>query len=242
MRSLSLILPVYDDDSSVSEIIKDIDKKFRELGLCDYELLIFLDSGSAGLIAQILSELSKDNEKIRVFDKLGNDKIGSIFAAGIKNSRKDYVGIWSAYNQVSVDSFDFILPAIETSDIVPSYIQNPEARQWYRTAISKFNVFFLNMLFGLNFRYYHLCFFKTEFAKKVEIKSSFHSAMSEAIIWLAKSGARCTEVPFIMIPHRFPSKSHALDLRNIIDNVLHHLNLFLTIRIFRKRLELRPRN
>lgn len=240
MQSLSLILPVYANDSNVIKVIGDASKKFDKLGLQNYEFLVFLNPESASLTEQILSELSKDNDRIRVFSRFDYNKIGIIFAAGIKNSRKDYVGIWSAYNQADVDSFDLILPAIEASDLVISYIKNPRARQWYRMAFSKLNVFFLNLLFGLNLKYYHLCFFRTEFAQKVEIKSEFHSAMSEAIIWLAKSGAKCTEVPFIMIPHCFPSKSRALDFRNIINNISHHFYLFVAIRLLGKKIELRP--
>lgn len=240
MKSLSLILPVYADDSNVIDVIRDAKNKFKELELNDYEFLVFLNSRSTRLTAEALSRLSKYDQRIRTFVGLNYDKIGNVFASGIKNSRKDYVGMWSAYNQASVDSFDLILPAIEASDLVISYIKNPRARQWYRMAFSKFNVFFLNLLFGLSFKYYHLCFFRTELAQKVEIKSDFHSAMSEAIIWLAKSGAKCTEVPFIMIPHYFPSKSRALDFRNLINNISHHFRLFLAIRLLEKKLDLRP--
>lgn len=239
-KSLSLILPVYDDKSQIEKVIGDIRRKFKDLGLDDYELLIFLDSRVTPLTKQILDNLSgKDMAgRVKVFDGEAHQKIGTIFAEGVKNSRKDFVGIYSAYDQINVESFDHIVPKLGKKDIVVCYVKNPDARPCHRAAFSKLNVLLLNLIFGLDLKYYHLCFFRTGLANKIGIKSRGHSAMSEVLIRMLKSEASFIQVPFTMVPHSFSSRSGAFDLSNLIECVLTYLILFFDIRLLGKRINL----
>lgn len=239
-KSLSLILPVYDDKSQIEKVIEDIKRKFKDLGLDDYELLIFLDSRVARLTKQILDDLSgKDMAgRIKVFDGEAHQKIGTIFAEGIKKSSKDFIGIYPAYNQIDVSSFDSIVPNLGGSDVTVCYVKNPSARPCYRATFSRLNVLLLNLISGLNLKYYHLYFFRADLAKKIELKSKGHSALSEVLIWLIKSGASFVQVPFIIIPHSFSSKSRAFDFSNLIECVLTYLSLFIDLRLLGKRINL----
>jgi len=227
--SLSLILPVYDDDAKLSKVITELEDRFLKLSFTDYELLVFLSRN-----VRESDKLVGDNANVKVFRE-DSREIGVIFARGIKESHKDWVGIWPAYDQISPKSLDAIVPGFYDNDIVVAFIENPEARQWHRRFFSALNTFLLNLLFGLNIRYYHLPFFRTVVIRNLKITSKGHAAISGTLIRIIKSGRSFVQSPFIMNPHYFPSKSGAFRFGNIKDIALSHSSLFWEMIILKKK-------
>lgn len=232
--SITIIVPVYEEEYDVAPNIDALTNKLNKLGVKDYELLVFSSTKRYSTFPDYLT----GNKRIQFFDHWGDTKLGSIFRRGIKIAKKEYVGLIPAYNQVSLDSLDDIFKALSNNDMVIAYIGNHKARPWHRAVASEVNTKLVNLLFGLRLRYYHLNFFRTALAKKMPFTTDSHAAMVEAAVWMAKSGAILTQVPFTMIPHDFKSKSHAFDPDNIWIILKTYARLFWQIMILRKRINL----
>ncbi|GEM_PF-6284450 len=231
--SISIIVPVYEDnDDNVIINIDALVNQLTEWGFREYELLVFLSIKRYLTFPDYLT----NNEKIIFVDHRGEIGLGSIFRKGIQRASKEYVGLIPPYNQVNLESLKDISAALKGSDMVVAYIENPKARSWHRIVASAVNTMIVNLLFGLKLKYYHLSFFRTSLAKKASINSNSHAAMVEATVWLAKSGASVIQLPFIMFPHNFKSKSHAFRIANIVEIFKTYATLFWQIRILRRRI------
>ena len=233
--SVSIIVPVYEDnDNSVIVNIGALVHKLNELGIEEYELIVFSS------IKRYLTfpDYLISNKKIIFVGLRRKLGVGSIFRKGIQIADKEYVGLIPPYNQVSLESLKGILAALKDRDIVVSYIKNPKVRSWHRIIASAVNTLIVNWLFGLKLKYYHLSFYRTSLVKKVGITGDSHAAMIEAAVWMVKSGANIAQVPFIMIPHKFKSKSRAFGIGNITNIFKTYLLLFCQVMILRKRINL----
>lgn len=231
--SISIIVPVYEDnDDNVIINIYTLVNKLNELGIKEYELLVFLSIKRYLTFPDYLT----NNKKIIFVDHRGEIGLGSIFRKGIQRAGKEYVGILPPYNQINLESLKDICAALKGRDMVVAYIKNPKARSWHRIVASAVNTMMVNLLFGLKLKYYHLSFFRTSLAKKVNITSDSHAAMIETTVWLAKSGASVIQLPFIMVPHDFKSKSRAFRIANIVEIFKTYATLFWQVQILRKRL------
>ena len=210
--SISLIVPVYEEEYDVVPNIDALAIKLNELGV-DYELLVFLSAKRYATFPRFLVA----NKRIKFFYHCDHTELGGIFRRGIKLAEKKHVGIMPPYNQITLESVKDILKTLKNYDMVVAYIKNHGARPWYRAAASLTNTWLINLLFGLRLRYYHFNFYKTALVQRVIFTTDSHAAMVEASVWMAKSGVSLIQVPFTMIPHNFESKSKALKTKNIIN-------------------------
>lgn len=235
--SFSLVVPVYNEDCNIAHNIVKMDLKLRNM-VCsgiinDYEIIVLWGIKKN---MSILNDLLKLRDLIIYEHK--RLELGSMFRQGIALAEKEYVGLITPFNQVDLNSLKDILKALKSHDMVVAFIGNHSARPWYRVIASEINTKLVNGLFGLNLKYYHLNFYRTDLIKKVKFTTYSHAAMTEAAVWLAKSGASIAQVPFVMIPHNFKSKSRVFRLKNIIDIFKTYGRLFWRIRILGERISL----
>jgi hypothetical protein len=206
--SISIVLPLYkgEDAGQAREVIAEIEPILNKLGV-DYEFLTPCQTS-----------------------------IGKALKEGIATSSKEYIGLYSAYNQIDPKTLGNILPALKNADLVIGYIGNPQSRSLTRRVYSRINVAIVNILFGLRLKYYHFYFFRTSFALRVPVRSSGHAALIESGVWLVKSGVSYAQVPIFLKPHNFPSKSGAFKISTLMEILMSYMRLFISTRILRKRI------
>ena len=234
-RSISLIMPAYDEEEAIEFTIRSVKEKLKQHGF-DYEILIF-DDASNDQTGEIAEKLSAEDSKIKVFHNLKNMNLGHNFARGIDMASKTFVGLWPCHGLVTSKSLDYILPAMCKTAVVVGYIKNPEIRPRSRRIISKVNVIILNLLFGFKLPYYHLNFYRTDQLKKVPTSTVSYALMVELLVYLIASGADYIETPFFL-RERLTGKSKALRLKNIINILKTYVRLFWQVRILKKRISL----
>lgn len=234
-RSISLIMPAYNEEDTLEFSVVSACEKLRQYGF-DYEILIF-DDGSTDQTGKIADHLASKDLRIKVIHNARNMNLGFNFAKGIDIASKTFVGLWPCHGLIASKSLDYILPALRKTDIVVGYIKNSEIRPWTRQIISKINVIILNLLFGFKLPYYHLNFYRTDQLKKVPTSTASYALMVELLVYLVASGAEYTETPFFL-RERLTGKSKALRFKNIINILKTYANLFWQIRILRKRIDL----
>lgn len=235
-RSISLIMPAYNEESMIEFSVVSAYEKLRQYGF-DYEILIF-DDASTDKTGEIADRLASKDPQIKVFHNAKNMNLGFNFARGIDMASKEYTGLLPCHGQMVTESFDSFLPALLKADVVVAYHGNPEARPLTRRVISEINVTLLNLIFGLRLKYYHLNFYRTEILKKIPTSTQSYAMMVELLVYAIKSGSTFVQVPIFLRKRKF-GKSKALRFKNIINILKTYARLFWQIRVLRKRINLR---
>ncbi len=234
-RSISLIMPAFNEEATIEFSVRSAIKKLEEHDF-DYEIFIF-DDGSTDKTGAIAEALVREYPKITVFHNPRNMNLGYNFARGIKLASKFYAGLLPCHGLTDPQYFYFILQYFGRVDVIITYIANPEVRPLSRRIISWFNVALLNLIFGLRLKYYHLNFYRTEILKKIPTSTESYALMVELLVYAVKSGASYIEVPIFLRKREF-GKSKALRSKNIINILKTYARLFWQIMILRKRISL----
>ncbi len=234
-KSISIIMPAYNEEETIEFSVRSAIEKLEEHGF-DYEIFIFND-GSTDKTGAIAEVLARKYPKITVFHNQRNMNLGFNFARGIVLASKEYAGLLPCHGQTAIESFDYILPALKKADVVITYHGNSEVRPLIRNIISRINVKLVNLIFGLNLKYYHLNFYRTEILKRIPTSTQNYALMVELLVYAVKSGATYIQVPVLLKKRTF-GKSKAMRPKNIINILKTYIRLFWLIRICRKRVNL----
>ncbi len=234
-RSISLIMPAYNEEKTIEFSVNSAREKLRQHDF-DYEIFIF-DDASSDKTGEIADELALKDSNIKVFHNSKNMNLGFNFAEGIKLASKNYIGLLPCHGLTDPESFYSVFQALDKADVVITYIANPEIRPLIRRIVSWINVALLNLIFGLRLKYYHLNFYRTEILKKIPTSTQSYALMVELLVYAVKSDATFIQVPFFL-KKRVSGRSKALRLKNIINILKTYVNLFWLIMICRKRINL----
>lgn len=238
--SFSLIMPVYSECDNLVSNILNMTAKLHDMThdgylINGYEIIVLWGIKSQSLL---LNSLRRLNLKNVIIYESQCPELGIMFKRGISLAQKECVGLITPFNQVDLCSLENILKALNSHDMVVAYIGNLKTRPWYREFASRVNIELINWLFGLKLKYYHFNFYRTALVRSVPFTTDSHAAMVEAAVWVAKSGVSLAQVPFVMIPHNFKSKSRAFRPGNIISVCKTYVRLFWNVMILSKRIDL----
>ena len=211
-KSVSIIVPAYNDEETLYGTIKDVDRIAGKV-FGDYEFLIF-DDGSTDRTGEIVDRLARGNSRIRAFHNGKNMNIGYSYKVGVVEAKKDYVMLLPGPDSLTIESLEQYMRRIGQADVVTSYSGNREARLPYRLAVSALASATLNLLFGLRLRYYFgMQMYRTSLVRKVRMTTSSFGIYPEILIQLVKAGCSCKEVPIVALPET--NSTTAFRARNI---------------------------
>jgi len=211
-KSVSIIIPAYNDEESLDAAVKDVNKIASRL-FGDYEILIF-DDHSTDSTGKIVDTLAR-HPKIKAFHNKRNMNVGYGYRQGIKLASKEYVMLLPGPDSNTMESLEEYMKKIGEADIVTSYTGNNDSRLGYRLFISNLASVMLNLLFGLRLKYFFgMQMYKTDLVRKVKTTTNSFGIYAEILIPLAKAGYSVKEVPIEALQET--SSTTALRLRNIL--------------------------
>ena len=234
-RSISLIMPAFNEEATIEFSVRSAIEKLEEHSF-DYEIFIFNDA-SIDKTGTIAEALACKYPKIIVFHNQRNMNLGYNLAQGIKLASKPYAGLLPCHGLTDPESFNSIFQALDKADVVITYIANSDIRPMVRRVISRINVVLLNLIFGLQLKYYHLNFYRTDILKKIPTSTQSYALMVELLVYAVKSGATFIQVPFFL-KKRVSGRSKAMRSKNIINIFKTYSRLFWRIRVLRERIDL----
>ena len=220
-ETLSVVVPAYNEEKNLEDAVKSVLSAVKDFK--DYEILIFNDhsSDSTGKIAD---ELASKNKKIRVIHNERNMGLGYNYSKGIELARMNYFTFFPGDNENSDTSFAKMLKDIGKADILIPYTTNQNVRQWYRRIISGTFTSLMNLLFGLNLKYYNgNVAYKTEVLRKVKITTFSFAYSAEILIKLIKTGHSYRELGIEIKP---TNKTSIFKPKNMVNVGKTILNLF----------------
>ena len=159
-----------------------------------FEILIFNDASEDGT-GNLAQELSLKYDFVRSFDNKVRSGMGHSFKRGVQLSNCDFCVMVPGDNELPKESLARLLNHTGEKDMVISYFTNPWVRPLSRRIISRVFIFFLNLLFGCNLKYYNgHTIISTELLRSVPIETTGHAYMASILIRLRYQGYSYTEI------------------------------------------------
>ncbi|MDD3726341.1 MAG: glycosyltransferase family 2 protein [Candidatus Ratteibacteria bacterium] len=120
MKSISVILPAYNEEENIATAIISI-KDFLAV-LCDNYEVIVVNDGSSDKTGERAEHFARqDPSHVRVFHHSSNKGYGTALKTGFSNARYEYIFYTDSDNQFDIKELKNFLPLIEKYDIVIGY-------------------------------------------------------------------------------------------------------------------------
>ena len=225
-ETISVVVPAYNEEKNLEDAVKGVLSAVKDFK--DYEILIFNDC-SSDRTGEIADRLAAANKKIRVVHNRTNMGLGYNYSKGIELARMNYFTFFPGDNENSDVSFAKMLKDIGKADILVPYTTNQNVRQRYRRIISATFTSVMNLLFGLNLKYYNgTVAYKTDVLRKVKIITFSFAYSAEILIKLIKSGHSYREIGIEIKP---TNKTSIFKPKNMINVGKTMLGLFYEVNI-----------
>lgn len=230
--SVTIILPALDEQDNLEATV-DLLTDAVVQRFCDYELLIF-DDGSQDRTGVIADELAIKDSHIRVVHNETNRGIGYSFREGVRLATKDYIGWLPAdINKLFLpQEIERTLDAVGKADFVLMYL-SCDNRSALRRMTSQGFVMAMNLLFGLQLKYYNGgTFYRSGIIKDIRMDSDGYMLFSSILVRLIKRGHSFVEIGVTNQQDKDGSK--AVHVANFIQVAVGILKLFWEVRIVGK--------
>ncbi len=200
MKSLSIVLPAYNEEANVRTTISEVAGIMQKLGI-DHEIILVND-GSRDRTGEIGRELAAYIPEFRLVEHYPNRGYGGALKAGFDAARKELIAFFPADNQFHFEEITRLLERLEetNADIISGY-RAPRRDPFMR----KVNAFGWNTIIRILFGY--LCrdidcgfkLFRREILNHVSITSDGALIDTEFLSSARRLGCCIEEVP---VTHR----------------------------------------
>jgi glycosyltransferase involved in cell wall biosynthesis len=213
-RTISIIVPAFNEEgnlkATIDEVVDIVSKRFS-----DYEILIFNDF-STDRTGEIADALAANNPHVRVMHNERNMGFGYNYTKGVELVRMQYAMMIPGDNEITYESIVNICDAAGSADIIVPYTVNMEVRPFSRRIISRTFTRLMNLITGLNLKYYNgPCLHKSKIIKSVPMTTWGYAYMAAILARLIKSGRTYKEIG-MYIKERGYGGSKAFRLKNIL--------------------------
>jgi len=197
MNSVDIIIPVYNEEKTLEEILKKVDAA-DFCGLQKHVILV--DDGSTDKSREIIKNFENKYEVIYHDTNQGK---GAAVYSGFKAAKSDIVVIQDADLEYDPNDYAPLLELLieDKADVVygTRFTRTKPSRSFMFSHYlgNMFLTFFTNLLYGCTLTDMETCYkaFKREFIKDIEIKSKKFDFEPEITAKIAKKGARLYELP-----------------------------------------------
>ena len=193
---LSVIMPVYNEASTVEEVIRKV------LQQPQVEELITVDDASREGTGEVLRNLAKELPKMKVFEHDVNQGKGAALRTGISHATAPYVIIQDADLEYNPEEYSVLLKPIldGRADVVfGSRFIGGEAHRvlyFWHSVGNNFLTLLSNMFTNLNLTDMETCYkvFRREIIQGIRIEENRFGFEPEITAKVARCGARIYEV------------------------------------------------
>jgi len=196
MKTLDIIVPVYNEERTLEEIVK----KIEQTDYCGLEKnIIFIDDCSTDSSPEILAKYPK----YTVLYHEKNRGKGASISTGLMASKADIVIIQDADLEYNPSDYNIILPYIKNGEYQVVYgsrfldKKNKESFMILSFLANKFLTFVTNILFGCNVTDMETCYkaFSRQAIENIKINSDKFEFEVEITAKISKKGMKIKEVP-----------------------------------------------
>ena len=233
--SVSLILPVYNEDKNIGKMIEKSYRFFQvEERISNYEVIVVND-GSRDATADVLSKCRNLYPNLKIVKHKENRGYGAALNSGFKNSSYPNVFFMDADGQFDIQDFGKLICYLGRYDIVTGY-RRKRQDSLYRIILGKTHTFLIFLLFGLKLKDVNCGFklIKREVLDALNFVYSGPLAYSYILVNANNKGLKIKEVPVSHYPCR-KGKQTGGSLKVIFSAIKELLELWCRVKIKGKR-------
>lgn len=138
MDKISIIVPCYNEESSIPHLTKELDKVMGEMSECEFEVIL-IDNCSEDSTLNMMKEIHEKDGRYQYISFSRNFGKDSSMTAGLQASTGDYVAIMDADLQdppeLLVEMYETIKK--ENYDCVAAYRENRKGEPWLRSVLAR---------------------------------------------------------------------------------------------------------
>lgn len=232
-RSLTVFVPALNEEKDIEATVASILDALRKT-VGDYELVIVND-GSSDRTGEIVDRLARELEPVRALHHSRRRGLGAAYQSAVAAATKDYFVFVPGDNSWPHDSLVELFSRLGSSQIITSYATNPWARRGGipRRFISAGYTVFLNILYGLDLRYFNgLTIYPVPYLKTNPVRTYGFGFAAEALLHGIFRGMNYSEVG-LPIQELEGGISKAVTLNNFSSVIATVARCFWEIRILR---------
>jgi len=228
INTLSMVLPVYNEEDNIQKTIEDSLNFLRNQNFFTKYEIIAVDDGSKDQTANILKKFN-DNEFLKIITHPKNLGYGGALVSGIKQARFSWLLLMDSDGQFKISSIQDVAEYLSEYDIITGY-RRQRADAYWRKLLGKTYTFLVCHMFGLILRDIN-CGFKLFKKEVLHLNGAHYHAgvfYTDIFIKAKKNNYRVKEVPIDHFP-RVSGKQTGADF-----NVISKTAIDLVKLIFKK--------
>ncbi len=192
-ESVSLVIPVYNEEASIVCAVKEGLEMLSRL-TDEYEVVI-VESGSTDNSAQVVDKLAGENAAVRVIHQGAKMGLGSALKEGFGAARGDFIFYIDGDNPFRMSEFERGYPLLQEADIICGYRVNRQDNL-VRAVYTKVFNFMMKALFSVKVRDVQIGFkmLRKSVFERVHLQADSMFIDAELLIKTQKAGYRITEL------------------------------------------------
>ena len=216
MRSLSIIIPAYNESENIIDTLENVTKALAPLPV-RHEILVIDDGSTDTTAALVTSHLSRF-PAVRLLVNERNMGFGWSYRRGVDAASLDHIVMVHGDNAWGHETLREFFSRVGEADVIVGYTRDMwRARTKTRTLISKAYTLVVNLITRRRLKYYNgLQIHTAPVLKSLRIQSSGYGFQSEVLVKSLHRTRTVIEVPMDLI-EREKGESKAFRLKNVAD-------------------------
>jgi dolichol-phosphate mannosyltransferase len=215
-RSLSIIIPAYNESENIIDTLENTTKALEPLRLA-HEILV-IDDGSSDATAALVESNLQRFPAVRLLKNERNMGFGWSYRRGVDAAALAHIVMVHGDNAWGADTLRDLFSRVGDADVVVGYTRDMwGSRTWTRTLISKAYTWVVNLITWRRLRYYNgLQVHQAPVLKSLRIQSSGYGFQSEVLVKCLRRAKSVLEVP-MDLTERKKGESKAFRMKNVVD-------------------------
>lgn len=192
----SVIVPVFNEEESLAELISRVQEEFKKLGKT-FEI-IFIDDGSTDKSLELLKKYSHEHKYVHVISFRKNLGKSPALTIGFEHAKGKYILTMDADLQDDPVNLPTLLKKLEDGnfDMVSGWRKDRRDSLLKRLSSKLFNSFIIPLLFNVKFHDMNcgLKLYRSDFAKELHIYGGMHRFIP---VLASEMGFKTAEEPIV---------------------------------------------
>ena len=220
-RSLSVIIPAYNEAGNIMATLENVATAFETLAI-PHEILV-IDDGSRDDTAAIVERARGRYPAVRLLKNEKNMGFGWSYRRGVDEAALAHIVMVHGDNAWGWATLREFFGRTGDADVIIGFTRDMlKSRTWARTVISKTFTLLVNLITWRHLRYYNgLQIHQAPVLKSLRIESRGYGFQAEVLVKALRLTRTHVEVPMDLI-EREQGESKAFRMKNVVD-VMHTL-------------------